>query len=63
MRSSTVHDIDDRGQPNRHDKPGHLAEQMEAWVGRAFVVLGGTLLGCLLYAFMQTGPGAPSWMN
>jgi hypothetical protein len=63
MKTSTIHDIDDHGRPVHHHKPRHLAEKMEAWVGRAFMMLGVVLLGGLLYAFMQTGAGVPSWMH
>ncbi len=63
MKQTTVHDIDDHGRPVRHHKPRHLAEKMEAWGGRAFMALGAVLLAGLVYAFMQTGAGAPSWMH
>ena len=46
----------------RH-KPRHLAEKMEAWVVRGFGLAAAVLLAFLLYSFMQTGTGTPSWMQ
>jgi hypothetical protein len=63
MKQSTVHDIDDHGHAVHHRKPRHMAEKIEAWGGRAFMLLGVALLGGLLYAFMQTGSSAPTWMH
>jgi hypothetical protein len=53
MRETVVH----------HRKPRHLAEKMESWMGRGFVVIGGLLLAGLLVAFMQTGNTTPAWMH
>jgi hypothetical protein len=36
---------------------------MEAWVVRGFGVCAAVLLAFLLYSFMQTGSGTPSWMR
>ena len=47
----------------RRHKPRHLAEKMEAWVVRGFGVCAAVLLAFLLYSFMQTGTGVPSWMR
>jgi hypothetical protein len=46
-----------------HRKPRHLAEKMEAWVVRGFGLCAAILLAFLLYSFMQTGSGTPSWMR
>ncbi len=62
MKTSTVHRIAGPGEAHHHE-PKHLAEQMEAWVGRTFMALGAALLAGLLYAVTQTGAGAPTWMQ
>jgi hypothetical protein len=46
-----------------HRKPKHTAEKIETWMGRAFVLLGAVMLAVLVFAFMQTGSGTPSWMH
>jgi hypothetical protein len=47
----------------KHRKPRHLAEKMESWVVRAIGLCAAVLLAFLLYSFMQTGTGTPSWMQ
>ncbi len=46
-----------------HHKPRHMAERMEGWVGKGFVVIGALLLAGLIYAFMHTGADVPSYMR
>jgi hypothetical protein len=36
---------------------------MEAWVVRGFGLAAAVLLAFLLYSFMQTATGVPSWMR
>jgi hypothetical protein len=47
----------------KHRKPRHLAEKMESWVVRGIGLCAAVLLAFLLYSFMQTGTGTPSWMQ
>jgi len=47
----------------KHHKPRHLAEKMESWVVRGIGLCAVVLLAFLLYSFMQTGTGTPSWMH
>jgi hypothetical protein len=53
----------DAKQVVRHHRPKHLAERFERYVGIGIVIAGAVLLAVLLYAFMQTGTGTPSWMQ
>ncbi|MGH7022391.1 MAG: hypothetical protein ACREEB_02235 [Caulobacteraceae bacterium] len=46
-----------------HHKPRHIAEKLESYVVIAMGVVGAILLVVLIYYFMQTGTGTPSWMR
>ena len=42
---------------------GHMAELLETWMVRVMGVGAAVLLVFLLYSFMKTGSGVPSWMH
>jgi uncharacterized RDD family membrane protein YckC len=46
-----------------HHKPRHIAEKLESYVVVAMAIVGAVLLVALIYYFMQTGTGTPSWMR
>jgi hypothetical protein len=46
-----------------HRRPGHIAEKLESYVGVGIVAVAAVLLAILLFAFMQTGSGVPSYMQ
>lgn len=46
-----------------HHKPRHIAEKLESYVVIAMGIVGAVLLIVLIYFFMQTGTGTPSWMR
>ncbi|HWD66422.1 MAG TPA: hypothetical protein VG227_00525 [Caulobacteraceae bacterium] len=46
-----------------HHKPKHIAEKLESYVVIAMGIVGAVLLVVLIYFFMQTGTGTPSWMR
>ena len=61
MGQETLHDNDSKPVV-RHRKPRHFAEKLEGYVGVSMVVVAGVLLAMVLFAFTQTGSGAPAWM-
>jgi hypothetical protein len=46
-----------------HHKPRHIAEKLESYVVVTMAIVGAILLVALIYYFMQTGTGTPSWMK
>jgi hypothetical protein len=46
-----------------HHKPRHIAEKLESYVVVTMAIVGAILLVALIYYFMQTGTGTPSWMR
>ena len=46
-----------------HHKNRHIAEKLESYVVIAMGIVGALLLVVLIYFFMQTGTGTPSWMR
>jgi hypothetical protein len=46
-----------------HHKQRHIAEKLESYVVGAMAIVGAILLVVLIYYFMQTGTGTPSWMR
>jgi hypothetical protein len=46
-----------------HHKQRHIAEKLESYVVVAMAIFGAILLVAMIYYFMQTGTGTPSWMR
>ena len=62
MKQDVIHDGEHKAEV-RHRKPTHIAEKLESYMGVGIVIVAAILLAILLFAFMQTGSGTPSWMR
>ncbi len=62
MKQDVVHGGEGH-QEVHHRKASHLPEKLESYVGVGIVIVAAVLLAVLLYAFMQTGTGAPAYMQ
>jgi len=62
MEQEAVHESDHAPEIHHH-KPKHIAEKLESYVVIAMGIVGAVLLVVLIYFFMQTGTGTPSWMR
>jgi hypothetical protein len=62
MENDVVHETEQAPEVHHH-KPRHIAEKLESYVVIAMGIAGAILLIVLIYFFMQTGSGTPSWMR
>ena len=62
MKPEGVHHDGPHADHHPH-KPRHIAEKMESYLVRGMGLVGAGLLIFMLYSFMQTGTGTPSWMH
>jgi hypothetical protein len=63
MDQEAIHEENTPAEVPHHHKPKHIAEKLESYVVIAMGVVGAVLLVMLIYYFMQTGTGTPSWMR